>query len=201
MERSVALESPLLIVGLGNPGAEHQKARHNTGWQVINRLAEALGVDWRRSRAGEIADAQLGDRRIQLLKPQTFMNLSGQAVAEALGGRDLTVGNVLVIYDDVEIKLGSWRVRSGGGHGGHNGIRSIIEQVGPEFLRLRVGVGPVPEHFGASSSERELDKFVLAAFTTAEEKQLQELLDDLVPNLIKSVGSGEITLATQHSNK
>jgi PTH1 family peptidyl-tRNA hydrolase len=199
MEKSVALESPLLIVGLGNPGPDYVRTRHNTGWQVIDLLAKKLGLEWRQSRAGQIAEGLVGERRIQLLKPQTFMNLSGQAVAQALGGRDLTDGNVLVIYDDVEVNLGSWRVRLGGGHAGHNGIKSIIELVGANFLRVRVGVGPVPEHLGVGA-DRDLDKFVLARFTETEEKQLLSLLDDLVSNLIESVGSGQITLATQHSN-
>ena len=200
MEASVELRSSVLIVGLGNPGPDYASTRHNIGWRVIDQLALELGATWRRAGAGEIADATLGERRLVLLKPQTFMNKSGQAVAEALGGRDASSGDLIVISDDVAVKLGSWRWRDGGGHGGHNGVRSIIEQVGPNWLRLRVGIGPVPEHFGRECSDRELDKFVLGRLGANEEAALKTLLDDLVPNLIESIRSGQITLATQHSN-
>lgn len=200
MEDSVELRSPLLIVGLGNPGPDYASTRHNTGWRVIDRLARELGAEWRRTRAGEVADATIGDSRLTLLKPQTFMNKSGLAVVEALGGRDASANNLIVISDDVAVKLGSWRWRQAGGHGGHNGVRSIIEQIGPDFLRLRVGIGPVPEHFGRESSERELDKYVLGRLSETEETSLKQLLDDLVPNLIESVRSGQVILATKHSN-
>lgn len=200
MEKTVALESPLLIVGLGNPGPDYARTRHNTGWQAINRLATKLGATWRRSGSGEIAFGTIGNIKISLLKPLTFMNKSGVAVAEAKAGKDVSCNNLIVISDDVAIKLGSWRWREGGGHGGHNGVRSIIDRVGPEFLRLRIGVGPVPDHFGRECSDRELDKFVLGRLGATEEAELNHLLDDLVSNLIESVGSGQITLATQHSN-
>ncbi len=193
----MTLDETLLIVGLGNPGAEYAQTRHNTGWQVVDRLADELGLAWRSTRDGLIATGKVGDRSLTLLKPQTYMNLSGRAVLGALGGRDLTGANLLVVSDDVEVKLGSWRVRSGGGHGGHNGIRSIIEQVGVDFLRLRVGVGPVPDSLG-TGAERDLDKFVLARFTKKEAGELLTLLDELVSNLIESVRSGEIVLATKH---
>lgn len=133
-----------LIVGLGNPGPRYRQTRHNVGFMVLDRLAGRLGVSsWREKFSAEAAEASHAGERLLLLKPQTFMNLSGVSVAKAArnNAEDLT-RDLLVIVDDVNLPLGRLRLRGGGSAGGHNGLKSLIEHLATqEFARLRIGVG------------------------------------------------------------
>jgi PTH1 family peptidyl-tRNA hydrolase len=150
----------LLIVGLGNPGREYARNRHNVGWLVADELARRLGGSWRSKFSGSLAEVRLGDHRVALLKPETFMNDSGRSVQAAMRFFKLTPDAVLVVHDEADLDLGRLQVRRGGGLAGHNGLRSVAAQLGtPEFLRLRVGVGR-PER----GDRRPLADFVLSDF-------------------------------------
>ncbi len=132
------VRSPV-IVGLGNQGRSYERTRHNVGFLVADELAHRYGGDWRKKKRSLEASVNIGAFPAELLKPQTFMNNSGQAV----GGRQ--VQKLVVIHDDLDLPEGDVRVKVGGGAGGHNGLRSIIGQLGNDFVRVRVGVGRPPE--------------------------------------------------------
>ncbi|MBU0508996.1 aminoacyl-tRNA hydrolase [bacterium] len=132
-----------LIVGLGNPGKEYQGTPHNVGFAVVSRLAEQWGIGFRRSRSGEAEEAvRPGEARAVLLRPLSYMNLSGRPVSAALRWYDLPISELLVICDDVNLPAGHLRLRFKGGSGGQKGLQSIVEHLGTEeFARLRIGVG------------------------------------------------------------
>jgi peptidyl-tRNA hydrolase, PTH1 family len=131
-----------LIVGLGNPGREYENSRHNIGFMVLDVLA-------RRHRApsfsskfkGEVAQCQVAGQGALLLRPQTFMNLSGQSVQPAMAFYKIPLENIVVVHDDLDLELGQIKLKRGGGAGGHNGLKSIDSQIGPNYLRVRAGIG------------------------------------------------------------
>jgi PTH1 family peptidyl-tRNA hydrolase len=132
----------LLVAGLGNPGPEYARTRHNLGFMVADRLAESLDGSWRSKFSGRIATARTGDVRLALFEPQTFMNLSGPAVAAAARFYGLEPADILVVHDEIDLELGDVRAKSGGGLAGHNGLRSLRDSLGTaEFVRVRIGVG------------------------------------------------------------
>jgi PTH1 family peptidyl-tRNA hydrolase len=132
----------LLVVGLGNPGREYARHRHNLGWLVVDELARRHGGSWRGKFSGQLADIRIDDHRVALLKPETYMNESGRSVQAALRFFKLEPESLLVVHDEGDFDLGRLQARLGGGLAGHNGLRSIAQHLKtPEFLRLRVGVG------------------------------------------------------------
>ncbi len=134
-----------LIVGLGNPGRNHAFNRHNVGFMAVDRLALAQGIDLRRVQSKAIVgNGRLAERAVILAKPQTFMNLSGEAVGALAGFYRIPPRAVLVVYDELDIPFGVIRLREKGGAGGHNGMRSIIQHLGNDFPRLRLGIGRPP---------------------------------------------------------
>ncbi|MDA3869280.1 MAG: aminoacyl-tRNA hydrolase [Gammaproteobacteria bacterium] len=141
IERCIDLK---LIVGLGNPGSEYTETRHNAGFWFVEELASACGVSFRHEKKflGEVAKINIGGRDIWLLKPQTFMNRSGQAIKSLLSFYRLQPENVLVAHDELDLEAGDIKLKTGGGHGGHNGLRDTIAHLGiKEFHRLRIGIG------------------------------------------------------------
>ena len=134
-----------VIAGLGNPGADYANTPHSIGFEVVDALARALGADWKNSSAfnGQLAAGLLGSVKVMLVKPMTFMNLSGNCVAPVVKYHNATVANdLLVVSDDIDLPVGRMRIRKGGSAGGHNGLKSVIERTGAaDFLRLRIGVG------------------------------------------------------------
>jgi peptidyl-tRNA hydrolase, PTH1 family len=139
-ERASTLD--LLVTGLGNPGREYAHTRHNVGFMVADELARRHGGSWRGKFSGDLADVRVDGVRAALLKPQTFMNESGRSVAAAVRFYKVEPESLLVVHDEVDLELGRLQVRLGGGLAGHNGLRSVAQQLGtPEFLRLRIGVG------------------------------------------------------------
>lgn len=131
-----------LIVGLGNPGPEHAGQRHNIGFMAVDGIARRFSFPaYREKFKGLVADGMIGGERVLLLKPQTFMNLSGESVSAAMGFYKLTAEDVTVIHDEIDLAPGKIKVKTGGGSGGHNGIRSIEAQIGNGFQRVRLGVG------------------------------------------------------------
>ena len=132
-----------LIVGLGNPGAEYQRTRHNAGFWFADILANQHGGTFRSENRfhGDIAEVSIGSRRIRLLKPQTYMNDSGRAVAAMTSYYKIPIDNVLVAYDELDLDPGRAQLKFDGGHGGHNGMRDIVQCIGKTFWRLRLGIG------------------------------------------------------------
>jgi PTH1 family peptidyl-tRNA hydrolase len=132
----------LLVVGLGNPGREYASTRHNVGFMVTDELARRHGGSWRSKFSGEVADVRIDDARLALLKPQTYMNESGRAVASAVKFYKVDPEDLLAVHDEVDLDVGRMQARLGGGLAGHNGLRSVASALKtPDFLRLRIGVG------------------------------------------------------------
>jgi PTH1 family peptidyl-tRNA hydrolase len=131
-----------LVVGLGNPGSRYARNRHNVGFIAIDAIARRHGSPGFRSRfKGELAEGPIGGERVLLLKPQTFMNLSGESVSEAARFFKILPSEIIVIHDEIDLRPGKLRVKRGGGSAGHNGLRSIDGLLGPEYWRVRIGVG------------------------------------------------------------
>ena len=132
----------LLVAGLGNPGREYERTRHNAGWLVLDELARRHDGSWRSKFSGSLAEVRLGDLRLALLKPETYMNESGRSVGAAVRFFKVEPEQVLVVHDDVDLEPGRLQARAGGGLAGHNGLRSLAQHLGSQdFLRLRIGVG------------------------------------------------------------
>jgi PTH1 family peptidyl-tRNA hydrolase len=161
-----------LIVGLGNPGREYRLNRHNIGFRAIDRLAQVWGITLGNVRNKALIGQGLrGEVRVILAKPQTFMNLSGQSVAPLLRFYKIPLEKMLVIYDDLDLPLGTLRLRENGGSAGHKGMTSIIEQLGfNDFPRLRLGIG-------RPAGRMPVEDYVLQNFTEKEEDLLRTLLD------------------------
>jgi peptidyl-tRNA hydrolase, PTH1 family len=139
-ERASTLD--LLVAGLGNPGREYERTRHNVGWMVVDELARRRDGSFRSKFAGQLAEVRDGDLRLALLKPETYMNVSGRSVGQATRFFKVEPSALLVVHDDVDLEPGRLQARLGGGLAGHNGLRSIAEVLGTkDFLRLRIGVG------------------------------------------------------------
>jgi len=165
-------QAAYLIAGLGNPGREYRQNRHNVGFMVLDRLAARLGLSFSRLESKALlTKGEHSGRRLLLAKPQTYMNLSGQAVGALLRYYKVPLENLLVIYDDVDLPLGTLRLRPGGGSSGQKGMASIIERLGSQdFPRLRVGIGRPPGRQQAAD-------YVLEDFTGQEVALLSEILD------------------------
>jgi PTH1 family peptidyl-tRNA hydrolase len=132
----------LLVAGLGNPGPEHSRDRHNVGWMVVDELARRHGGSFKGKFRGRVGDVRIGDAKLVLLEPQTYMNESGASIQSAAAFYKIPIDRVLVVHDDVDLETARLQARLGGGLAGHNGLRSIAQRLGsPDFLRLRVGVG------------------------------------------------------------
>ncbi|HEX2739915.1 MAG TPA: aminoacyl-tRNA hydrolase [Rubrobacter sp.] len=127
-----------VVVGLGNPGRSYERTRHNAGYLVADELAKRHGGSWRRKKRSEAAPVSLGLKNITILKPTTFMNNSGSAVSS------YSPEDLIVVHDDLDLEAGTVRVKVGGGAGGHNGLRSIIQSLGNDFVRVRIGIGRQP---------------------------------------------------------
>ncbi len=160
-----------LIAGLGNPGAKYAHNRHNIGFLAAERLADTFRASpWSKKFQGEVCEARLKDDRLFLLKPHTFMNLSGESVGAAARFYKIAPENVIVLYDELDLPIGKLRVKQGGGHGGHNGLKSIDAHLGKEYRRVRIGIGR-PEHKDAVTN------YVLGDFSKAEWGIQDKMLD------------------------
>lgn len=156
----------LLVVGLGNPGRRHERDRHNVGFMVVDELARRHGGTFKGKFSGHIAEVRVGEKRLALLRPDTYMNDSGRSVQPAAAFYKTPLDSLLVVHDEVDLELGRIQARLGGGLAGHNGLRSISGRLGsPDFLRLRVGVGRP-----GRGDPRDVADFVLAAFAPEEDE-------------------------------
>ncbi len=161
-----------LIVGLGNPGRQYRDNRHNVGYMVINRLSERLDIAISRvQQKALIGDGRLNGNRVYLAKPQTFMNLSGDSVGAISKYFRVPMSRLLVIYDEIDLPLATLRLRERGGSGGHNGMKSIINQLGQDFPRLRIGIGRPPGHMEPAA-------FVLRDFGASEKVIIEEAIEE-----------------------
>ncbi|MGB1229481.1 MAG: aminoacyl-tRNA hydrolase [Candidatus Puniceispirillaceae bacterium] len=153
----------MLWVGLGNPGSSYAKNRHNVGFMALDYLAEAYRfADWRQTKPAAETSGLVGTTKIRLLKPLSYMNRSGLAVAQMAKYYDIAPENILVFHDDIDLGAGKIRVKQGGGHGGHNGLRDIDRHIGKEYWRVRIGVG-------RPDGRQDVDKWVLSDFTKQEQ--------------------------------
>ncbi len=167
--------SSWLVVGLGNPGAEYAANRHNVGFMVVDALARELRAGSPRSKfGGELVETNTDGLRVVLLKPQQYMNLSGQAVQQASAFFKIAPAQTIVVHDEIDLPYETLRVKVGGGHGGHNGLRSISEHIGPDYLRVRVGVGKP----NATGDRERVVGHVLGDFSKAEQKTLPLFLSE-----------------------
>ena len=159
-----------LFVGLGNPGAKYARNRHNIGFMALDRIAADHGFSpWRSKFQGLIAEGRLGGDKVLLLKPETMMNLSGQSVGAALRFYKLEPGRVTVFHDELDLAPGRLRVKRGGGHAGHNGLRSLHAHIGPDYARVRIGIGH-PGH------RNRVAAYVLHDFARTDQGWLEDLL-------------------------
>ncbi len=176
-----------LFVGLGNPGAKYAGNRHNIGFMALDRIAADHGFGpWKKAHQGMAAEGRLGLEKVVLLKPETFMNLSGQSVQSAVAFYKLALNEVTVFHDELDLAPGKARVKSGGGHAGHNGLRSIHQHLGEAYNRVRLGIGH-PGHKDAVAD------YVLHDFAKAD----QEWLDDL----LRGISDGAVALAAGDAAK
>lgn len=163
----------LLFAGLGNPGSKYAGNRHNIGFMAVDRIAADHGFGpWKDKFQGEIAEGRLGGEKVLLLKPMTYMNHSGQSVGEAMRFYKLEPENVVVFHDELDLAPGKVRVKTGGGHAGHNGLRSIHQHIGDTYRRVRLGIG----HPGRKEL---VSHYVLQDFAKAEQDGLDDLLRGL----------------------
>ena len=168
-----------IIVGLGNPGPKYANTRHNVGFWAIDKLATDLGVDIKKFEFKSLcSETVIADKRVLLVKPQTFMNLSGEAIYAVANRYKFAMDRIIIIYDDISLPPGKMRIRTKGSAGGHNGIKSIIEQADTdEFPRIKIGVGQKPH------KDYDLADWVLSTMPENEHKQVNEI----IANVIKSV--------------
>lgn len=175
-----------LFVGLGNPGAKYARNRHNIGFMALDEIAAAHGfTPWKSRFQASVAEGRFGSEKVVLIKPETFMNLSGQSVGEAMRFYKLTPDDITVFHDELDLAPGKCRVKQGGGHAGHNGLRSIHAHIGPEYQRIRLGIGH-PGHKDAVA------RYVLNDFAKAEAGWLDDLIRgiaDGAPDLAKGDAS------------
>ncbi|TNB49335.1 aminoacyl-tRNA hydrolase [Martelella lutilitoris] len=165
-----------IIAGLGNPGGQYAANRHNIGFMAVDAIAEKNGFSpWSAKFKGLISEGSLAGEKVLLIKPQTFMNLSGESVGEALRFYKLSVADLLVIYDELDLMPGKARIKTGGGSGGHNGIKSIDAHCGKDYRRLRLGIG----HPG---DKARVHGHVLGNFAKADSAWLEPLLEGIAKN-------------------
>jgi len=185
-----------LVVGLGNPGSKYERNRHNIGFRVVDELAAKHSLSWKAGgklggeTASGVVTTERGRERAVLLKPMEFMNLSGFAVQRAAQFHSIETPNILVVHDELDLDFGIVRLKSGGGHGGHNGLRSMIEQLGePSFARVRMGIGRDPK---APPGSKDAAGWVLSDFPAAQAATLSAVIaagcEDIESVLAKGIG-------------
>ena len=176
-----------LFVGLGNPGSKYAGNRHNIGFMALDQIASDHGfAPWRKKFQGQLSEGRLGREKVMLLKPETFMNLSGQSVGEAMRFFKLEPSDITVFHDELDLAPGKCRVKTGGGHAGHNGLRSMHQHIGPDYQRVRLGIGH-PGH------KDRVAAYVLHDFAKSD----AEWLDDV----LRGIGDGAPDLAEGEASR
>ena len=188
-----------LIVGLGNPGKKYEANRHNIGFMAVETIASAYGFSkWSKKFQGLATEGSIDGRKALLLKPQTFMNLSGESAGDAARFYKIPPENIIAIHDELDLPLGKLRVKLGGGNGGHNGLKSLDEHIGKDYWRVRVGIG----HPGDKDM---VSDYVLSDFAKAERKTMETMAVEIAKHIDLLLAGDEagfmnkITLATKES--
>ncbi|MBT3767237.1 MAG: aminoacyl-tRNA hydrolase [Rhodospirillaceae bacterium] len=181
----------LLIVGLGNPGSQYSKNRHNIGFMAVDEIVRRHGFGAFRAKfQGELAEGKVGTQKVLALKPMTFMNESGRSVAQAVKFYKIAPEDVIVLHDELDLAAGKLRVKSGGGHGGHNGLRSIHAQIGPDYRRIRLGIG----HPGDKSK---VTGHVLKDFAKADGEWLEPELEAIADHFDTVINGKDANFMTE----
>lgn len=182
-----------LIVGLGNPGYEYENTRHNTGFMVLDKMAESIGVSFEDKRYGYVAETSIKGRKVFLLKPTTYMNLSGNAVRYWLQKENIDQKRLLVVVDDLSIPLGDYRLKGNGSNGGHNGLGNIQQLIGQQYARLRMGIG-------SDFQRGQQVDWVLGKYTDEDMRTLQPSIDEAV-EIIRSFVLAGLDITMNQFNK
>lgn len=182
-----------LIVGLGNPGYEYENTRHNTGFMVLDKMAESVGVSFEDKRYGYVAETSIKGRKVFLLKPTTYMNLSGNAVRYWLQKENIDQKRLLVVVDDLSIPLGDYRLKGNGSNGGHNGLGNIQQLIGQQYARLRMGIG-------SDFQRGQQVDWVLGKYTDEDMHTLQLSIDEAV-EIIRSFVLAGLDITMNQFNK
>ena len=182
-----------LIVGLGNPGREYEMTRHNTGFMVVDELANKLGATFEDKRYGFVAETSIKGRKVFILKPTTYMNLSGNAVRYWLQKENIDQSRMLVVVDDLSIPLGDFRLKGNGSNGGHNGLGNIQQLIGQQYARLRMGIG-------ADFQQGQQVDWVLGRYDDEDMKTLQPSIEMAV-EIIKSFVLAGLNITMNQFNK
>ncbi len=184
-----------LVVGLGNPGREYAQQRHNVGFMVADELARRAGATWQAKFAGEVSSGTVGGHKAVLLKPMEFMNLSGRAVQKTAAFYQVEPGSIVVAHDELDLEFATLRVKVGGGHAGHNGLRSIVQELGsPDFVRIRCGIGRPPGRGDKVTGH------VLGGFAKDEAETAKILVKEAADAIEEVVAKGAAT-AMNHWNQ
>ncbi len=170
-----------LIVGLGNPGKEYEKTRHNFGFMVLDHLAKKLNLNFEPKFKGLLAKY----KNFYFLKPLTYMNNSGESVKEAVKNLHIPLDNVIVLHDDLDLKLGDIRIKKGGSNAGHHGLDSISKEVGNDYWRIRLGIG-------RPAKKEEVVNFVLSPFSSKEEEKVNQIVEKVAQKIIEIMETGEV---------
>ena len=183
-----------VIIGLGNPGKKYEKTRHNIGFIAVDNLRKKLNVsDEREKFQALVSEKNIDGEKVIFLKPQTFMNLSGNSVIEIVNFYKLDPKkDIIVIYDDMDLPFGDIRIREKGSSGGHNGIKSIISHIGEEFIRIKCGIG---------AKEKDAVEHVLGEFNQTEQKDLEEILEKIYNCVIEMLSVQNLDRIMQKYNK
>lgn len=191
---TVGLNKSIMLVGLGNPGKEYDLTRHNVGFMAIDDFATKNDFQWQEKKdlKCQLASNMMGETRVLLIKPTTFMNLSGEAVQAVMSFYKIHPDNITVVYDELDIDFGQLRLRKGGSAAGHNGVKSLIQHIGEGFGRIRVGIGPKkPEQIDSAD-------FVLQKFGKAEQEHFKELLVETAAVLSETAYGSPLPTETRH---
>jgi PTH1 family peptidyl-tRNA hydrolase len=182
-----------LVIGLGNPGPEYAHTRHNAGFLVVDLLAENLGATYWRDEAGcKTTKVRLGTDELVLAKPQAFMNVSGGPVRKLLAIHGVSIEDVIVVHDELDLPEGDVRAKRGGGHGGHNGLRSLHDAVGDAYIRVRVGIGRPPGRMDAAD-------YVLEPLRGAKLERLEESIPTAAQCVIEILENGVDAAMREHN--
>jgi PTH1 family peptidyl-tRNA hydrolase len=180
-----------LVVGLGNPGEKYARNRHNIGFMAADEIVRRHSFSPYRSKfQGELAEGKLGSEKVLVFKPQTYMNESGRAVQELVTFYKIAVSDILVLHDELDLAPGKLRVKRGGGHAGHNGLRSLHAHLGPDYGRVRMGIG----HPG---DKNQVSDYVLKDFSKADQDWLMPLIDAVADNIDLVLAERETDFTTR----
>ncbi|MGE5328757.1 MAG: aminoacyl-tRNA hydrolase [Deltaproteobacteria bacterium] len=184
-----------IIVGLGNPGKVYENTRHNVGFKAVDLLEDRLNINVSKKKFNAlIGEGSFAGEKVTLIKPQTYMNLSGETIIQALNWYKISLSNLLIIYDDVDLDVGNIRIRERGSAGTHNGMRSIVNCVGTEdFPRIRVGIGKPP------NADYDLADYVLSKFSQGEDKDIKTAIENTADASLAIIQKG-ITFAMNKYN-